>query len=468
MNPSPIERTRPLLFTALLAMISTPLLPTRSHAATRTLNCGTTSCLTSALSGAQPGDTIVLASGTYTDNFTVSASGTSSSPIIIQSASSTSKAILSGGGTGSGYALYITGDYIQVKNLKITNAKKGIMLDNANHGLIDGTEVYNIGEEGIHYRDGSSNNILQNSSVHDTGMVTADYGEGVYVGSDVGKWGTHDAAANDNRISNVTIGPNVRAESVDIKEGTTGTVVENCTFDGTGISGANYSDSFMDVKGNNSIIRNNTVKRNGNPSIVDAFQVHERAAGWGFGNDFHNNTATLDGSMPYVVNVASGSARVCGNTRSPSGNMYAGNVTAYTGCTSGGTTPAGLPATSVLDSGTDGNLPQNTLDENLSTRWSAQGEGQWIRYDLGAIKTVAYLSIAFHQGDVRTTTFDVQLSSDATNWTTVLSRKVSTLGLSQVKYDFTDTAGRYVRIVGHGNSSGNGWNSITEVDIHGN
>jgi hypothetical protein len=108
------------------------------------------------------------------------------------------------------------------------------------------------------------------------------------------------------------------------------------------------------------------------------------------------------------------------------------------------------------------------LDENLSTRWSAQGEGQWIRYDLGAIKTVAYLSIAFHQGDVRTTTFDVQLSSDATNWTTVLSRKVSTLGLSQVKYDFTDTAGRYVRIVGHGNSSGNGWNSITEVDIHGN
>ncbi len=466
MNPIHLERSAPLLFTALMAVTSALLLPNDSHAATRTINCSSASCLTNALSGAQPGDTIVLASGTYTGNFTASVNGTSTSPIIIQSASSTSKALLNGGGTGSGYALYITGDYVQVKNLKITNAKKGIMLDNARYGLIDGTEIYNIGEEGVHYRDGSSNNVLQNSSVHDTGMVTADYGEGVYVGSDVGKWGTYNAAANNNRISNVTIGPNVRAESVDIKEGTTGTIVENCTLNGTGISGANYSDSFMDVKGNNSIIRNNTLNRNGNPSIVDAFQVHERAAGWGFDNDFHNNTVNLDGSAPYVVYVDSGSARVCGNTRSPSGNMYDGAVTAYTGCTSGGTV-SGLPVSSVLDSGNDGNIPQNTLDGSLSTRWSSQGDGQWIRYDLGAAKTVAYLSIAFHQGDARTTTFDVQVSSDATAWTTVLSNKVSTVTLSQVKYDFTDTVGRYVRIVGHGNSSGNGWNSLTEVDIHG-
>ncbi|HYO57072.1 right-handed parallel beta-helix repeat-containing protein, partial [Archangium sp.] len=357
MNSIHIERSWLLLFTALMAMTSTLLLASDSHAATRTVNCSTASCLTSALSGAQPGDMIVLASGTYTGNFTASVNGTSSSPIIIQSASSASKAILNGGGTGSGYALYITGDYVQVKDLKITNAKKGIMLDNARYGLIDGTEIYNIGEEGVHYRDGSSNNTIQNSSVHDTGTVTADYGEGVYVGSDVGKWGTYNAAANNNKISNVTIGPNVRAESVDIKEGTTGTIVENCTFNGTGISGANFSDSFMDVKGNNSIIRNNTLNRNGNPVIVDAFQVHERSTGWGFDNDFYNNTVNLDNSTPYVVTVDGGSARVCGNTRSPSGNMYAGNVTTYTGCTGGGSVPVGLSVSSVTDSGNDGNIP---------------------------------------------------------------------------------------------------------------
>jgi hypothetical protein len=409
------------------------LAPASSYAATRTVSCSNAACLTSALSDSQAGDTIILASGTYTGNFVAPNNGASANPVVIQSASTTSKAILNGGGTSSGYALYITGDYVHVKDLKITNAKKGIMLDNANNGLIDGTEVYNIGEEGVHYRDGSSNNTIQNSNVHNTGTVTPYYGEGVYVGSDVGKWGTFNAATNNNKISNVTIGPNVRAESVDIKEGTSGTIVENSSFNGTGISGANYSDSFMDVKGNDSIIRGNTVSRNGNSVIVDG-----------------------------------GSAKVCDNTRSPSGNMYTGSVTTYTSCTDGGGTgPSELSITSITDSGNDGNVPQNTSDNNLGTRWSSQGDGQWIQYDLGASKTVANLSVAFHQGDVRTTTFDIQISSNGTTWTTVLSSKVSTVTLSQVSYDFTDTAGRYVRIVGHGNSTGNGWNSITEVDIFG-
>jgi hypothetical protein len=443
------------------------IVPERSYAATT--NCSTASCLTSALASAAAGDTIILASGTYTGNFVAAANGTSSNPIVIKSASATSKAIINGGGTSSGYALYITGDYVQIKDLKITNAKKGIMQDNANNGLIDGVEVYNIGEEGVHYRDGSSNNTIQNSSVHDTGTLTPDYGEGVYVGSDVGKWGTYNAATDNNKISNVTIGPNVRAESVDIKEGTTGTIVENSTFNGTGISGANYSDSFMDVKGNNSIIRNNTVNRNGNSVIIDAFQVHERSTGWGFNNDFYNNIANMDNSTPYVVNVDGGSAKACGNTRSPSGNMYVGSVTTYTSCSGGGgSSPVLLGVSAVTDSGNDGNVPQNTIDNNLSTRWSSQGDGQWIRYDLGSSKTVGYVSVAFHQGDIRTTTFDIQVSTDGSVWSTVASNIVSTQTLSQMQYDFTDTVGRYVKIVGHGNSSGNGWNSITEVDIYGN
>lgn len=451
---------------ALSSLAAAFVLPASAGAAT--VNCSTASCLTSALANAAPGDRIILAAGTYTGNFVSGVNGTSSNPIIIESASAANKAILNGGGTSSGYTLYLTGDYTQVKNIKVTNAKKGIMIDNANYGLIDGVEVYNIGEEGVHYRDGSSNNVIQNSSVYDTGKVTADYGEGVYVGSDVGKWGTYVKEANNNRITNVTIGPNVTAESVDIKEGTTGTIVENSTFNGTGISGANAADSFMDVKGNNSIIRNNTVYRNGNSIIVDAFQVHERSTGWGYNNDFYNNTVNLDNATPYVVLVNGGSATACNNMRTPSGNMYTSGVTTYTSCTGGTPSPGILSVSAVSDSGNDGNAASNTLDNNLSTRWSSQGDGQWIKYDLGANKSVKYAAIAFHQGDVRTTTFDVQVSTDNTNWTTLLANKVSTATLSQVNYDFTDTTARYVRIVGHGNSSGNGWNSITEVDIYGN
>ncbi len=40
----------------------------------------------------------------------------------------------------------------------------------------------------------------------------------------------------------------------------------------------------------------------------------------------------------------------------------------------------------------DGNVPANTVDNNLNTRWSAEGDNQWIAYDLGSARTVGYLA----------------------------------------------------------------------------
>ncbi|MEK8127171.1 right-handed parallel beta-helix repeat-containing protein [Paenibacillus filicis] len=299
-----------------------------ASAATRTITCSNVTCLKNALSDAQPGDDIVLASGvTFNGKFVAAANGTSGNKIKLRSASAGNRATLDGGGTGSGYALHITGDNWEVKDLKVTNAQKGIMLDHSNNTVIDNAEVYNVGQEAVHFRDGSSNNTIKNSSIHDTGLVDPGFGEGVYVGSDKGKWGTYAKEANNNRITNVTFGPNVRAEHVDIKEGTTGTIVEYSTFNGTGISGANYADSFIDIKGNNVIIRNNTGNRNNNSNIVDAFQVHQQVAGWGLNAQILNNTLNLNTAAPYIVNASSGtSATASGNTRTPSGNMYKGNV----------------------------------------------------------------------------------------------------------------------------------------------
>ncbi|MFH5186829.1 discoidin domain-containing protein [Paenibacillus sp. TAB 01] len=458
-KPSPLY----LLAAFALTLLCTVLfLPQPSLAAS--VSCSTASCLQTALSNAQPGDTITLAAGTtFTGNFVMAANGTASQPITLQSASASNKAILNGGGTGSGYTLYITGDYWVVKDVKVTNAKKGIMLDNANYTLIDGAEVYNIGEEGVHYRDGSSYNTIQNSSVHDTGKVTADYGEGVYVGSDQGKWGTYIKETNYNKITNVAIGPNVTAEHVDIKEGSSGTLVENCTFNGTGISGANAADSFIDVKGNNDIIRNNTGYRNNNSIIVDAFQVHQRASGWGLNASFTGNTVYLDTAVPYVVTTdANATATVSGNTRSPSGNMYSGNVTVSGGASS----KLSVPAASVTASSDDGNVPANAVDGSLSTRWFANGDGQWIRCDLGSAKTVQSVRIAWHQGNVRTTSFEIQVSSNGTSWTQVYSGASSGSSLNLETYAIPSQSARYVRIVGHGNTV-NTWNSITEAEIWG-
>ncbi|MFE0802668.1 chondroitinase-B domain-containing protein [Streptomyces sp. NPDC058834] len=115
----------------------------------------------------------------------------------------------------------------------------------------------------------------------------------------------------------------------------------------------------------------------------------------------------------------------------------------------------------------DGNVPANTLDDDLSTRWSSEGDGAWIRYDLGSAQTVGSASLAWHRGDSRRSTFDVQLSDDGSSWKTVLERATSSGGtLEQQSHDFADASARYVRIVGHGNTS-NEWTSITETDIHG-
>ena len=125
-----------------------------------------------------------------------------------------------------------------------------------------------------------------------------------------------------------------------------------------------------------------------------------------------------------------------------------------------------LAVASVIASVNDVNVPQNTLDGSLSTRWSAEGNGQWIRFDLGTRPTTTVVKIAWYKGDQRISRFDVQTSDTATSWTTVYSGSSSGKTTALESYDVTDWVGRYVRIVGHGNTY-NLWNSITEVQIYG-
>ena len=125
-----------------------------------------------------------------------------------------------------------------------------------------------------------------------------------------------------------------------------------------------------------------------------------------------------------------------------------------------------LSVTSATASANDGNVPANAVDGSLSTRWSAEGDGQWIRFDLGSQATVKSIRIAWYKGDQRTSRFDVQVSDTGSSWNTVYSGRSSGTTTALETYDVTDWLGRYVRIVGHGNSY-NDWNSITEVQVYG-
>src|SRR2546426_485974 len=133
-----------------------------------------------------------------------------------------------------------------------------------------------------------------------------------------------------------------------------------------------------------------------------------------------------------------------------------------------GTALPTLSVAAVVASGNDGNVPQNTLDNNLATRWSAYGDGQWIRYDLGALTAIDGVNIAWYLGSPVVngpSRFDIQVSLDTITWTTVFSGQSSGLTTQFEPYAFPPASGRYVRIVGHGNSM-NAWNSITEVVLY--
>ena len=120
-----------------------------------------------------------------------------------------------------------------------------------------------------------------------------------------------------------------------------------------------------------------------------------------------------------------------------------------------------VAVTASLD---DGNIAENTLDSDLSSRWSARGVGQWIEYDLGDSYLVDALSVAFYKGDMRTATIDIDISEDGESWTTLYSGEQlqSTAELQLFKLE--ETAGQYLRILGYGNNA-NTWNSLTEVEI---
>ena len=124
-------------------------------------------------------------------------------------------------------------------------------------------------------------------------------------------------------------------------------------------------------------------------------------------------------------------------------------------------------ASGVTASTHDGNLPANTVDGSLSTRWSANGDGQWIQYDLGAIHTVAYVRIAAYNGNTRQNRFDLQVSSGSGVWTTVAAGRLTSGTTTALEtHDIADVSARYVRYVGHG-STANTFNSLTEVEVWG-
>lgn len=94
---------------------------------------------------AASGDPRLDANGVPTGVFYSGASGTSGSRIILKGCDPANPPILQGPATNDGsYGIHLTGDYWEIRDIKVTRAQKGIMIDNGNYNFIFKAEIYNV------------------------------------------------------------------------------------------------------------------------------------------------------------------------------------------------------------------------------------------------------------------------------------------------------------------------------------
>ncbi|GGV45410.1 hypothetical protein GCM10010182_82170 [Actinomadura cremea] len=277
---------------------------------------------------ATPGTVITIAPGAYDGAWEATVSGTAEEPIWLCGGKDT---VLTNGSYKGGYGFHLNGaSHWHLFGFSVANARKGVVADSVSGVTIEKLNVHHIGDEAIHLRTHSTHNIVTRNTIHHTGFRREKFGEGVYIGSSDANWGNLTNGQPDrsdyNTISNNTIYATT-AESVDAKEGTSGGIIFGNSFDGSSLT-EEGADSWVDVKGNDWIITNNT----GVTSRGDGYQSHHRdrtkdgLGDWGLRNTFTHNTARVDGpGYGFYIHdpTTTKNVVVCDNEVSTAGLGYA-------------------------------------------------------------------------------------------------------------------------------------------------
>ena len=129
----------------------------------------------------------------------------------------------------------------------------------------------------------------------------------------------------------------------------------------------------------------------------------------------------------------------------PSGTNLALNQPTYASSIQG----AGYPASAATD-------------DNFNSRWSsAYSDPQWLLVDLGATHTIGQVVLAWESAYAKA--FQIQVSNDAENWTTIYSTTTGTGGIQTLS---VSGSGRYIRMYGTARATGYGY-SLWEFQVFG-
>jgi hypothetical protein len=324
--------------------------------------CTTEREIADAVLFANAGDEIVIASGEYFNprsvaSFSIEAhlgssgEGTETDRIILRGEDPLNPPVISGLSYASWSVIRLVNGakYWTIQDLILTNADKGVVLDDSHHVELKRLQIRDIGEEAIHVRDGSTYTLIESCTIANTGLYVAGFGEGIYVGSDRSVHTTYDPSVTHTTVRYCTIGPNVRAEAFDIKEGTSETIIEHNVVNAAGLSGENNADSFVDIKGTRTYVRKNRFDRASSTALTKGVAIIDRQVDLSaYQNVIHDNTFIFGKNADNMPMVQAGanteSTVVFNNTRIPSsGTDYTGPNLVRSCCPSWYKRPDSLP-----------------------------------------------------------------------------------------------------------------------------
>lgn len=106
--------------------------------------------------------------------------------------------------------------------------------------------------------------------------------------------------------------------------------------------------------------------------------------------------------------------------------------------------------------------PDKAIDGNASTRWSSSySDPQWISVDFGSAINVNGVMLNWEAAYAKA--YQIQLSTDNSNWTTVFSTTTGDGGVDTIS--FATESARYVRMYGTQRATGYGY-SLWDFEVH--
>ncbi len=284
--------------------------------ATKTVS--TFSQLESAVANIKAGTVIRMNPGTYTAPWStaVKAKGTSSAPVWICGSRS---AVLTGKGVATNGGFRVDqSSYLRISGMTVRGSQKGISVMNSNHVAVSDVLVEHVGQEAVHLKNNTSDSVVVANTIRETGLQTAMYGEGVYVGTSKLNWCAYNGCKADASNRNAIVSNNISntsSEPIDLKEGAVDGTVWGNTVDGSGMRSGN---TLISVQSDNWVVAHNT----GAHAKTDAVQVWQVYDVWGKNNTVYANKFTA-GVPGYGVRLAYNSSlgNVVGcDTTVPSGS----------------------------------------------------------------------------------------------------------------------------------------------------